>query len=73
MELTKTSGSGITEEINMSGDKDLRAWANKFDVTKVKLKAAVNAVGNYPKHVESYLKRIAGSNLQRLSRFNSNL
>ncbi|WP_419788799.1 hypothetical protein HDF24_03750 [Mucilaginibacter sp. X4EP1] len=37
------------------------------------MKAAVNAVGNSPKHVESYLKRIAGSNLQRLSRFNSNL
>jgi hypothetical protein len=57
MESTKTTGSGITEVINMNEDKDLRAWADKFDVTKAKLKAAVNAVGNSPKDVESYLKK----------------
>jgi hypothetical protein len=57
MESTKTTGSGITEVINMNEEKDLRAWADKFDVTKAKLKAAVNAVGNSPKVVESYLKR----------------
>lgn len=57
MERTQTIGSGITEVINMNDDKDLRAWADKFDVTKAKLKAAVNAVGNSPKDVESYLKK----------------
>ena len=57
MEHTDTTGSGITEVINMNEDKDLRAWADKFDVTKAKLKAAVNAVGNSPKDVESYLKK----------------
>ena len=57
MEHTDTTGSGITEVINMNEDKDLRAWADKFDVTKAKLKAAVNAVGNSQKDVESYLKK----------------
>ena len=57
MEHTDTIGSVITEVINMNEDKDLRAWADKFDVTKAKLKAAVNAVGNSPKDVESYLKK----------------
>ena len=57
MEHTDTTGSGITEVINMDDDKDLRAWADKFVVTKAKLKAAVNAVGNSPKDVESYLKK----------------
>lgn len=57
MERTQTIGSGITEVINMNDDKDLRAWADKFDVTKAKLKAAVNAVGNSPKDVEFYLKK----------------
>jgi hypothetical protein len=57
MKRTQTIGSGIIEVINMDDDKDLRAWADKFDVTKAKLKAAVNAVGNSPKNVESYLKK----------------
>jgi hypothetical protein len=57
MEGIKTTGSGITEVINMGEDKDLRAWVDKFDVTKARLKAAVNAVGNSPKDVESYLKK----------------
>ena len=45
MEHTDTTGSGITEVINMNEDKDLRAWADKFDGTKAKLKAAVNSGG----------------------------
>ena len=57
MEPAQTTGSGTTQVINMDDDKDLRAWADKFDVTKAKLKAAVNAVGNSPKDVESYLKK----------------
>ena len=57
MERMQTTGSSITAVINMDEDKDLRAWADKFDVTKAKLKAAVNAVGNSPKDVESYLKK----------------
>ncbi|GAC1310299.1 MAG: hypothetical protein NVSMB24_27240 [Mucilaginibacter sp.] len=31
MERTQTAGSVITEVINMSEDKDLRAWADKLD------------------------------------------
>ena len=57
MERIQTIGSGNTEVINMDDDEDLRVWADKFDVTKAKLKAAVNAVGNSPKDVESYLKK----------------
>ncbi len=57
MERNGANGSGIIEVINLKEDKDLRAWADKFDVTKAKLKAAVNAVGNSPKDVESYLKK----------------
>jgi hypothetical protein len=51
MERTQTTGSGITAVSNMSEDKDLRAWADKFYVSKAKLKAAVNVVGNSPKDV----------------------
>jgi len=57
MQRPQKTGSGTTQVINMDEDEDLRAWADKFDVTKAKLKAAVNAVGNSPKDVESYLKK----------------
>ena len=57
MEPAQTTANGTTPIINMDDDKDLRAWADKFDVTKAKLQAAVNAVGNSPKDVESYLKK----------------
>jgi hypothetical protein len=43
--------------INVLEDNELRAWSDKLDVTKVKLKAAVNAVGPFVKDVEAYLRK----------------
>jgi hypothetical protein len=43
--------------INSSDDAELRAWADRLNVTKVKLKAAINAVGPSAKAVEAYLDR----------------
>jgi hypothetical protein len=45
------------QTINNSDDAELRIWADKFGVTKVKLKAAINAVGSSAKAVEAYLNR----------------
>lgn len=45
------------QTINNSDDVELRMWADKFGVTKVKLKAAINAVGSSAKAVEVYLNR----------------
>jgi hypothetical protein len=45
------------EKINRNEDAGLRAWADKLNVTKVKLKAAVNAAGPSVKAVEAYLNR----------------
>lgn len=45
------------QTINNSDDAELRTWADKFGVTKVKLKAAINAVGPSAKAVEAYLNR----------------
>jgi hypothetical protein len=45
------------QTINNSSDAELRIWADKFNVTKVKLKAAINAVGSSAKAVETYLNR----------------
>jgi len=45
------------QSINNSDDAELRIWADKFGVTKVKLKAAINAVGPSAKAVEAYLNR----------------
>jgi hypothetical protein len=46
--------SGI---INAEDDLELTWWSDKLDVTKVKLKAAINAVGNSAKQVEAYLRK----------------
>ena len=51
---TVVSGKEI---INSSDDAELRAWADRLNVTKVKLKAAINAVGPSAQAVETYLKR----------------
>ncbi len=45
------------EWINALEDNELRAWSDKLDVTKVKLKAAVNAVGPFVRDVEAYLRK----------------
>jgi hypothetical protein len=43
------------DKINNSNDAELRDWADRFNITKVKLKAAINAVGSSAKAVEAYL------------------
>ena len=45
------------QTISNSDDAELRVWADKFNVTKVQLKAAINAVGPAAKAVEVYLNR----------------
>jgi len=45
------------ERINVNADNELRAWSDKLDVTKARLKAAINTVGNSVKDVEAYLKK----------------
>jgi len=41
----------------MENRQEVAYWTEKLDVTKVRLKAAVNAVGNATKDVEAYLKK----------------
>jgi hypothetical protein len=53
---TKT-GSPDSDRININEAFELRDWADKFGVTIVKLKAAVNTVGTSAKKVEAYLKK----------------
>lgn len=45
------------DNINTNNDAALRALADKLNVTKVKLNAAINAVGPSAKAVEAYLNR----------------
>jgi Protein of unknown function (DUF3606) len=45
------------DKIMVIGDAELRAWADRLNVTKAKLKAAVNAAGPSAKAVEAYLDR----------------
>ncbi|TWI97577.1 uncharacterized protein DUF3606 [Mucilaginibacter frigoritolerans] len=45
------------DEIDVSSPAELRYWADKFEVTNVKLKAAVNATGSSVKAVEAYLRK----------------
>lgn len=44
-------------KINISDKKEVDYWTEKFDVTKVRLKAAVNAAGPEVKDVAAYLKK----------------
>jgi hypothetical protein len=45
------------DKISNHDDAELRALADRLNVTKVKLKAAINAVGPSAKAVEAYLNR----------------
>jgi hypothetical protein len=45
------------EQIRKPNDAELRAWADRLNVTKVQLKAAINAVGSSANIVEAYLLR----------------
>jgi hypothetical protein len=57
MEAQLKTGSSTREQINVSERNEVDYWTEKFGVTKVKLKAAINAVGAAPKDVEAWLKK----------------
>lgn len=52
-----STGNSDIDRIDISQPSELRDWAEKFDVTTVKIKAAVNTVGTSAKKVEAYLKK----------------
>ena len=54
---TKTKILTINDEIDVRKPAELSYWADKFEVTNVKLKAAVNAAGPSVKAVETYLRK----------------
>jgi hypothetical protein len=54
MENKQQATSPAKGVINTS---EIDYWTEKLDVTKVRLKAAVNAVGPAVKDVEAYLKK----------------
>jgi hypothetical protein len=50
--------AGIRQDkINPAVNTELNEWAEKFGVTKVKLKAAINAAGPLITDIENYLRR----------------
>lgn len=57
MDNKQQTGSPDRELINIKEPHEIRDWADKFGVTNVRLKAAVNSVGTSAKKVEAYLKR----------------
>jgi hypothetical protein len=57
MDNKQKVGSPDRDLINITEAYEVRDWADKFGVTHVQLKAAVNAVGNSAKKVEAYLRK----------------
>lgn len=57
MDNTPKTGTPDRNRINVHEAYELNYWTEKLDITKVKLKAAVNAVGPVIKDVEAYLKK----------------
>ncbi|SDD99289.1 Protein of unknown function [Mucilaginibacter pineti] len=57
MQLSHNQQQVTVEPISKPNDTELRAWADRLNVTKVQLKAAINAVGSSAKIVEAYLYR----------------
>jgi hypothetical protein len=57
MDDQKKTRSPDREQINLNEPYAADYWTARFDVTKVKLKAAVNAVGTSVKDVEAWLKK----------------
>lgn len=57
MDDKKKTGTPDRDLINVNEPYEVRDWADKFGVTHVQLKAAVNAVGNSAKKVEAYLNK----------------
>ena len=48
-------------KIDLSDELDLLKWSDKLDVTSVKIRAAINAVGSDADTVAAYLKKRAKS------------
>ncbi|GAA4309953.1 hypothetical protein GCM10023149_04490 [Mucilaginibacter gynuensis] len=42
--------------INLNRNEDVEYWTNRFNTTRVKLKAALNAVGSEVENVEAWLR-----------------
>jgi hypothetical protein len=57
MDHKQKASSSEKDNININDAAELRDWSDKLNVTKVKLKAAINAVGPSAKAVEAYLNR----------------
>jgi len=57
--MSNQSGVGKPDQviINITDRNGVEFWTDKFDITTVQLKAAINAVGGAVKDVEMYLKR----------------
>lgn len=50
-------GGSDRKRIDISEDYEVRDWSEKFNVSKERLKEAVEAVGTYADEVEKYLKK----------------
>ena len=57
MQLSPDQQQATGDQFRVPNDTELRAWADRLNVTKVQLKAAINAVGSSTKIVEEYLYR----------------
>jgi len=57
MDNQQKASSPNKDNINIDDAAELRHWSDKLNVTKVKLKAAINAAGPSAKAVEAYLNR----------------
>ena len=47
----------IEDKIDFNKKDQIEYWTARFDISKVQLKAAVNAAGTRPDDVETYLKK----------------
>lgn len=50
-------GGQDRKRIDVNEDYELRDWSEKFNVSREKLKEAVQAVGTYADDVENYLQK----------------
>jgi|GEM_PF-2786635 len=57
MEATLAEYKTTKLKIDVSQQREVDYWTEKFDITKVRLKAAINAVGDSAKDVEAYLRK----------------
>jgi hypothetical protein len=57
MDNQQKAGSPDKDKLNATEEVKLREWSDKLNVTKVQLRAAINAVGPSAKAVEAYLNR----------------